>query len=258
MCASNIWFTVSRAGESNGSLGTERLSHSLPGSPADRRPNFPEVVGSAESLVGRVSVEWFCVRCITSYHSHIECSFVTKALMLTGTGGARSWQILWCRFCPLHVSWDAGSIRHDSGGDGSCSTSALAAGTSGKTIVLPDGRSGCRCGDRDRRWTWTRWHWSSLIAARPAWTRAFPTEFHCLSQFALPSASSTSPGKTVKLNIPSVSQTCPIFTLCGLFVLVNKSPVDIKRVELLNKKLDFFLLSVYFMLKVLKDYKVWE
>ncbi|XP_069693173.1 muscle calcium channel subunit alpha-1 isoform X6 [Periplaneta americana] len=48
---------VSRAGESNGSLGTERLSHSLPGSPADRRPNFPEVVGSAESLVGRVLVE---------------------------------------------------------------------------------------------------------------------------------------------------------------------------------------------------------
>lgn len=56
MCAPDIWFTVSRAGESNGSLGTERLSHSLPGSPADRRPNFPEVVGSAESLVGRVSV----------------------------------------------------------------------------------------------------------------------------------------------------------------------------------------------------------
>uniref|UniRef100_A0A1B6BZP2 Voltage-dependent L-type calcium channel subunit alpha n=1 Tax=Clastoptera arizonana TaxID=38151 RepID=A0A1B6BZP2_9HEMI len=44
-------------GESNGSLATERLSHSLPGSPADRRPNFPEVVGSAESLVGRVLVE---------------------------------------------------------------------------------------------------------------------------------------------------------------------------------------------------------
>lgn len=48
---------VSRMGESNGSMGTERLSHSLPGSPADRRPNFPEVVGSAESLVGRVLVE---------------------------------------------------------------------------------------------------------------------------------------------------------------------------------------------------------
>ncbi|GLH14148.1 Voltage-dependent calcium channel type A subunit alpha-1 [Gryllus bimaculatus] len=48
---------VSRTGESNGSLATERLSHSLPGSPADRRPNFPEVVGSAESLVGRVLVE---------------------------------------------------------------------------------------------------------------------------------------------------------------------------------------------------------
>ncbi|XP_049844102.1 muscle calcium channel subunit alpha-1-like isoform X6 [Schistocerca gregaria] len=48
---------VSRVGDSNGSLGTERLSHSLPGSPADRRPNFPEVVGSAESLVGRVLVE---------------------------------------------------------------------------------------------------------------------------------------------------------------------------------------------------------
>ncbi|XP_039297401.1 voltage-dependent calcium channel type D subunit alpha-1 isoform X4 [Nilaparvata lugens] len=43
--------------ESNGSLTAERLSHSLPGSPADRRPNFPEVIGSAESLVGRVLVE---------------------------------------------------------------------------------------------------------------------------------------------------------------------------------------------------------
>ncbi|XP_071438805.1 muscle calcium channel subunit alpha-1 isoform X3 [Hetaerina americana] len=47
----------SRPGESNGSLATERLSHSLPGSPADHRPNLPEVVGSAESLVGRVLVE---------------------------------------------------------------------------------------------------------------------------------------------------------------------------------------------------------
>ncbi|XP_076224243.1 ca[2+]-channel protein alpha[[1]] subunit D isoform X3 [Nomia melanderi] len=36
--------------------GRERLSHSLPGSPADRKPNF-EVIGSAESLVGRVLVE---------------------------------------------------------------------------------------------------------------------------------------------------------------------------------------------------------
>nr|CAD7392413.1 unnamed protein product [Timema cristinae] len=48
---------VSRPGESNGSMGAERLTHSLPGSPADRRPNFPEVIGSAESLVGRVLVE---------------------------------------------------------------------------------------------------------------------------------------------------------------------------------------------------------
>ncbi|XP_032677442.1 muscle calcium channel subunit alpha-1 isoform X4 [Odontomachus brunneus] len=36
--------------------GRERLSHSLPGSPADRKPNF-EVIGSAESLVGRVLAE---------------------------------------------------------------------------------------------------------------------------------------------------------------------------------------------------------
>ncbi|KAF5296914.1 hypothetical protein FQA39_LY12271 [Lamprigera yunnana] len=43
--------------EPNGHAGTERLSHSLPGSPADRRPTSFEVVGSAESLVGRVLVE---------------------------------------------------------------------------------------------------------------------------------------------------------------------------------------------------------
>lgn len=48
-------FVVSWGGESNGSVGAERLSHSLPGSPADRKPNF-EVIGSAESLVGRVSI----------------------------------------------------------------------------------------------------------------------------------------------------------------------------------------------------------
>ncbi|XP_015833195.1 muscle calcium channel subunit alpha-1 isoform X3 [Tribolium castaneum] len=45
------------AGEPNGHVGSERLSHSLPGSPADRRPTSFEVVGSAESLVGRILVE---------------------------------------------------------------------------------------------------------------------------------------------------------------------------------------------------------
>ncbi|XP_059469831.1 muscle calcium channel subunit alpha-1 isoform X4 [Neocloeon triangulifer] len=42
--------------DSSASLSTERLSHSLPGSPAERRPNFG-VIGSAESLVGRVLAE---------------------------------------------------------------------------------------------------------------------------------------------------------------------------------------------------------
>lgn len=248
MRVSNVWFTVSRAGESNGSLGTERLSHSLPGSPADRRPNFPEVVGSAESLVGRVSVEWFCATCII-YHSCIEYYFLTKTLLLTGTGGARSWQILWCRFRSLHISWDAGSVRHDSGGDGPCGTSALAAGTSRKTFVLPDVRSGCRGGDWDGRWTWIRWYWSSLIAARPAWTRAFPTEFHCLSLSLHYQVPHILLQGRLKLNVPSVSQTCPIFTICGLFVLVNESPVDVKRLELLPKKWFFLFVKCLFYVK---------
>ncbi|XP_074098138.1 ca[2+]-channel protein alpha[[1]] subunit D isoform X5 [Cotesia typhae] len=47
---------VTWSNESNGGVGSERLSHSLPGSPADRKPNF-EVIGSAESLVGRVLAE---------------------------------------------------------------------------------------------------------------------------------------------------------------------------------------------------------
>ncbi|XP_046597260.1 muscle calcium channel subunit alpha-1 isoform X2 [Neodiprion lecontei] len=47
---------VTWSGESNGNAGPDRLSHSLPGSPADRKPNF-DVIGSAESLVGRVLVE---------------------------------------------------------------------------------------------------------------------------------------------------------------------------------------------------------
>ncbi|XP_018341906.1 PREDICTED: muscle calcium channel subunit alpha-1 isoform X7 [Trachymyrmex septentrionalis] len=54
--ASSYHGRVSWARESNGSVGAERLSHSMPGSPADRKPNF-EVIGSAESLVGRVLVE---------------------------------------------------------------------------------------------------------------------------------------------------------------------------------------------------------
>ncbi|XP_065165999.1 voltage-dependent calcium channel type D subunit alpha-1 isoform X1 [Atheta coriaria] len=48
---------VSGGHEPNGHAGPERLSHSLPGSPADRRPPAFEVVGSAESLVGRILVE---------------------------------------------------------------------------------------------------------------------------------------------------------------------------------------------------------
>ncbi|KAJ8930867.1 hypothetical protein NQ314_016287 [Rhamnusium bicolor] len=44
-------------GEPNGHVGAERLTHSLPGSPADRRPASFEVVGSAESLVGRILAE---------------------------------------------------------------------------------------------------------------------------------------------------------------------------------------------------------
>ncbi|KAG5899702.1 hypothetical protein JTB14_030094 [Gonioctena quinquepunctata] len=43
--------------EPNGHVGNERLTHSLPGSPADRRPASFEVVGSAESLVGRILAE---------------------------------------------------------------------------------------------------------------------------------------------------------------------------------------------------------
>lgn len=44
-------------GEPNGHVANERLTHSLPGSPADRRPPPFEVVGSAESLVGRILVQ---------------------------------------------------------------------------------------------------------------------------------------------------------------------------------------------------------
>ena len=178
MCAPNIWFTVSRAGESNGSLGTERLSHSLPGSPADRRPTFPEVVGSAESLVGRVSSIMLDTVCL-SLSSTGGC-FLSKTLLLTGTSGAGSWQILWCWFCSLYISWDAGSFRHDSGGDGSGSTSAVVAGTSRKATVLPDGRSEFRGGDWDRGRTWIRWRWSSLIATRPTRKQASPAKFRDL------------------------------------------------------------------------------
>lgn len=39
----------------NGSTTTERLVHSTPSSPHERRISSFEVIGSAESLVGRVS-----------------------------------------------------------------------------------------------------------------------------------------------------------------------------------------------------------
>lgn len=45
--------------EQNGNIGAERLVQSTPGSPQDRRPNSFEVIGSAESLVGRVSIKTF-------------------------------------------------------------------------------------------------------------------------------------------------------------------------------------------------------
>lgn len=38
----------------NGAMSLTRLSHSVPGSPIDDRLNSTEVIGSAESLVGRV------------------------------------------------------------------------------------------------------------------------------------------------------------------------------------------------------------
>jgi len=40
--------------ERNGVIPLTRLSHSVPGSPIEDRLNSTEVIGSAESLVGRV------------------------------------------------------------------------------------------------------------------------------------------------------------------------------------------------------------
>lgn len=72
--------SVTRAIESNGSLATERLSHSLPGSPADRRPNFPEVVGSAESLVGRVSNTCVLMSVYTTIFTSRLCNVIDLIL----------------------------------------------------------------------------------------------------------------------------------------------------------------------------------
>lgn len=52
-----MFLVSATSGEPNGHVGSERLSHSLPGSPADRRITSFEVIGSAESLVGRILVE---------------------------------------------------------------------------------------------------------------------------------------------------------------------------------------------------------
>ncbi|XP_016662506.1 uncharacterized protein LOC107884591 isoform X2 [Acyrthosiphon pisum] len=43
--------------EMNGAMSLTRLSHSVPGSPIDDRLNSTEVIGSAESLVGRILAE---------------------------------------------------------------------------------------------------------------------------------------------------------------------------------------------------------
>lgn len=51
----------------NENYSTQRLVQSTPGSPQEHgRPNSFEVVGSAESLVGRVSV--LIMNCPLSYH----------------------------------------------------------------------------------------------------------------------------------------------------------------------------------------------
>lgn len=43
--------------ERNGAIPLTRLSHSVPGSPIEDRLNSTEVIGSAESLVGRILAE---------------------------------------------------------------------------------------------------------------------------------------------------------------------------------------------------------
>lgn len=123
---------VSWAGENNGSAGAERLSHSLPGSPADRRSNF-EVIGSAESLVGRVSCSLFRKR---NQPFQVFSTFLIDCFF-TGTRRARTGKILWSRIREVHIKRDARSPGDDSRRDGPGSSPAFAAGTSRSTDNLP-------------------------------------------------------------------------------------------------------------------------
>ncbi|MCP6484431.1 hypothetical protein NL492_26850, partial [Klebsiella pneumoniae] len=50
-------FNDSSKGEMDGAIPLTRLSHSVPGSPVEDRLNAAGVIGSAESLVGRILAE---------------------------------------------------------------------------------------------------------------------------------------------------------------------------------------------------------
>lgn len=52
----DYFHTGSSKNEMNGAIPLTRLSYSVPGSPVEDRLNGAEVIGSAESLVGRVSI----------------------------------------------------------------------------------------------------------------------------------------------------------------------------------------------------------
>lgn len=52
----NYFHTDSNKDEMNGAIPLTRLSHSVPGSPIEDELNTAGVIGSAESLVGRVFI----------------------------------------------------------------------------------------------------------------------------------------------------------------------------------------------------------
>lgn len=101
-------FPVPSTNESN-EMGNfhakQRLTQSTPGSPQDHgRPTSIEVVGSAESLVGRVRMSIISV----------EFCFNTKCFLIwTGSCGAGTRKILWSRFHTIYIAWNARSFKYD-------------------------------------------------------------------------------------------------------------------------------------------------
>lgn len=102
--------------------GMSMGSRSTPGSPQEQnRPNSFEVIGSAESLVGRVSTTPLRLYPISNPN------LFSFSRVFVGACRTRLRKVLWSWFYTLYITRNAGSSRYDKRRNGFGSTSINAA-----------------------------------------------------------------------------------------------------------------------------------